>query len=157
MRQRKTRRRRWRQRNEHNGSDDGRRHDGADSGDDDCVCVCVFVMVIGGSGEVRASASEKGSTEKIEQNPIWRYHLPARRHVLDTVLKHGWLSAPCLAATWRKKKVTVGMLRRHFRGQKCVRHFLGEERKFPSSPALQKLLSGPQLHFGWGHAHPGNR
>jgi hypothetical protein len=29
-----------------------------------CVCVCVFVMVIGGSGEVRASASEKGSKEK---------------------------------------------------------------------------------------------
>jgi hypothetical protein len=65
--------------------------------------VCVFVTVIGGSGEVRASASKKGSTEKIEQNPIWRYHPPARRHVFDTVLKHGWLSAPCLAATWRKK------------------------------------------------------
>ena len=42
-------------------------------------------------------------TEKIEQNPIWRYHPPARRHVFDTVLKHGWLSAPCLAATWQKK------------------------------------------------------
>jgi hypothetical protein len=28
-----------------------------------CVCVCVFVR------EVRASASEKGLTEKIEQNP----------------------------------------------------------------------------------------
>jgi hypothetical protein len=61
-------------------------------------------MVIGGSGEVCNSASEKGSTEKIEQNPIWRYHLPARRHVFDTVLKHGWLSAPCLAATWWKKR-----------------------------------------------------
>jgi hypothetical protein len=61
-------------------------------------------MVIRGSGEVRASASKKGSTEKIEQNPIWRYHPPARRHVFDTVLKHGWLSAPCLAATWRKQK-----------------------------------------------------
>ena len=70
-----------------------------------CVCVCVFVMVIGGSGEVRASASEKGSTEKIEQNPIWRYHPPARRHVFDTVQKHGWPSAPCHGTNMVEKKI----------------------------------------------------
>ena len=65
-----------------------------------CVCVCVFVMVIGGSSEVRASASEKGSTEKNRAKP----HL-AISSASDTVLKHGWISAPCLAATWRNKKV----------------------------------------------------
>ena len=35
---------------------------------------------------------------------------------------------------------------------------LGEERKFPSSPATAKITKvGLQLHFGWAHAHPGNR
>jgi hypothetical protein len=34
----------------------------------------------------------------------------------------------------------------------------GEERKFPSSPATAKITKvGIQLHFGWAHAHPGNR
>ena len=36
--------------------------------------------------------------------------------------------------------------------------FVGEERKFPSSPATAKITKvGLQLHFGWAHAHPGNR
>ena len=29
---------------------------------------------------------------------------------------------------------------------------VGEERKFPSSPATAKI-SGPQLHFGWAPVH----
>ena len=33
-----------------------------------------------------------------------------------------------------------------------------EGRKFPSSPATAKITKvGLQLHFGWAHAHPGNR
>jgi hypothetical protein len=36
--------------------------------------------------------------------------------------------------------------------------FVGEERKFPSSPATAKITKvGLQLHFGWAHVHPGNR
>jgi hypothetical protein len=36
--------------------------------------------------------------------------------------------------------------------------YLVEERKFPSSPATAKITKvGLQLHFGWAHAHPGNR
>ena len=32
------------------------------------------------------------------------------------------------------------------------------EWKFPSSPATAKITKvGLQLHFGWAHAHPGNR
>jgi len=37
-------------------------------------------------------------------------------------------------------------------------NLVGEERKFPSSPATAKITKvGIQLHFGWAHAHPGNR
>ena len=46
----------------------------------------------------------EGQQKKIEQNPIWRYHPPARRHVFDAVQKHGWPSAPCHGANMAKKK-----------------------------------------------------
>jgi hypothetical protein len=33
---------------------------------------------------------------------------------------------------------------------------VGEEQKFPSSPATAKITKvGLKLHFGWAHAHPG--
>jgi hypothetical protein len=44
-----------------------------------------------------------GGRQKIAK-ATWRFHPPARRHVFDTVLKHGWLFAPCHGATMAGKK-----------------------------------------------------
>ena len=104
---------RRRQRHEDNGSDgNGRRHDDGDSGDDeDDNC--------GGGGRRRrwwpeaATAAEECSgvcrravaegRQKIAK-AIWRFHPPARRHVFDAVLKHGWPSTPCHGASMAEKK-----------------------------------------------------
>ncbi len=41
---------------------------------------------------------------------------------------------------------------------RAQRQLAREERKFPSSPSTAKITKvGLQLHFGWAHAHPGNR
>jgi hypothetical protein len=67
-----------------------------------CVCVCVFVMVIGGRRGARFGFGKRVD-RKNRAKPHLAISSASEAPCFDTVLKHGWLSAPCLAA--KKKKV----------------------------------------------------
>ncbi len=67
------------------------------------------VAVVAGGGDGcrrlfwRRRAVAEGRQKIAKAN--WGFHPPARRHIIDAVLKNGWPSAPCHGANMVEKKI----------------------------------------------------